>query len=556
MQKRMSKLLEAALNYHNMGLSVIPLSPGAKIPPKGFDVIKYRNILASEEEIKAWWKENPRYNIGIITGKLSDIFVVDLDKHDPAYSEDIALEYFPETDICPVVSTPKGGQHLYYKYPEDENLTIGSRVFPGIDFRGEGGYVVAPPSVNGNGKGYSWVIPFERATLARLQRRALNKISKSTLYRECSKSVVNENSDTTKDYIDYKILQKGNRDSDLFTIANALIKSRINVNIARQVIEILANNCNPPFSESDANAKIESAIQRVKSKERNLAAEIREWITLQEGYFNTTELLQTLQITTPQEKKNLTVILTRLNQEGIIEKYGQRRGQYITIQKQEENIIDLSTVDNSTVNIKIPLGIHELVKIMPKNIIIIAGESNAGKSAFLLNLAAKNMIDHKVFYFSSEMGGTELKERLQNFTERLPMNMWSNCTFIERSNDFDLAIRPDDINIIDFLEIHDEFYKIGGYIKKIFDKLNKGIAVIAIQKNIGRDEGLGGARSIEKARLYLSMSPGIIKIVKAKNWQSGLMNPNGLQKEFKLAKGMIFKEMSNWVKADDSKESF
>ena len=187
---------------------------------------------------------------------------------------------------------------------------------------------------------------------------------------------------------------------------------------------------------------------------------------------------------------------------------------------------------------------------MPKNIIVVAGESNAGKSAFLLNIAAKNMIDHKVFYFSSEMGGAELKERLQNFNEKMPFKMWEHCTFIERANDFDIAIRPDDINIIDFLEIHDEFYKIGGFIKKIFDKLNKGIAVIAIQKNKGRDDGLGGARSIEKARLYLSMRPGAIKIVKAKNWVSGLINPNGLEKQFKLAKGMIFSDASNWVATD------
>ena len=183
---------------------------------------------------------------------------------------------------------------------------------------------------------------------------------------------------------------------------------------------------------------------------------------------------------------------------------------------------------------------------MPKNSIIVAGESNAGKTEMLLNVAARNMVDHEVVYFTSEMGGAELKERLQNFTEKLPMQMWSHCKFIERASDFDIAIRPDAINIIDFLEVHDEFYKIGGLIKKIFDKLNKGIAIIAIQKNPGRDDGLGGQRSIEKARLYISMSPGKIKIVKAKNWVSGLMNPNGLCKNYKLIKGMIFKEDSEW----------
>jgi hypothetical protein len=187
---------------------------------------------------------------------------------------------------------------------------------------------------------------------------------------------------------------------------------------------------------------------------------------------------------------------------------------------------------------------------MPKNIIVVAGESNAGKTAMLLNIAAKNMIDHEVFYFSSEMGGAELKERLSNFTESVPFELWKKCTFIERANDFDVAIRPNAVNIIDFLEIHDEFYKIGGFIKKIFDKLDKGIAIIAIQKNKGRDDGLGGARSIEKARLYLSMAPGVVKIIKAKNWVSSMVNPNGMTKRYKLAKGMIFKEDSDWERVD------
>lgn len=80
--------------------------------------------------------------------------------------------------------------------------------------------------------------------------------------------------------------------------------------------------------------------------------------------------------------------------------------------------------------------------------------------------------------------------------------------------------------------------------------MDKGVAIIAIQKNKGRDEGLGGARSIEKARLYLSMSPGRIKIVKAKNWINGLINPNNMVKEYKLARGIILTAQSEWKYED------
>lgn len=539
--------LQAALRYaEEYGFSVIPLSK-SKVPFKDFPLEKHFTHKATREEILLWWEKWPYANVGIVTGSVSGLFVVDFDKYDPKYDEQATLQYFPDSIITPSATTPRGGEHLYFAYPEGQEFTIKARSLPGTDYRANHGYVVAPPSVNGDGRPYQWKVNLADADLAALPSLFIDYLCNNnsySLYKGNSPPTLQNTTNTTDYYT------SGTRDNDLFHAANVLVKGGGEQGFIEKTLELLALGCTPPFPVDEVKTKIESAMKRAERRERNLSAEIREWITLQEGYFNTTNILQTLQLTTREEKKNLTVILTRLNHEGIIEKYGERRGQYRTVQKLEENIIDLTSADTTCLNIKFPLGIHDLVKIMPKNIIIIAGESNAGKTAFLLNTAAKNMLDHPVFYFSSEMGGAELKERLQNYQEYVPFDLWKHCTFIERANDFDVAIRPDAINIIDFLEIHDEFYKIGGYIKKIFDKLNKGIAIIAIQKNKGRDDGLGGARSIEKARLYLSMAPGTIKIVKAKNWVSSMVNPNGLQLDYKLAKGMVFKADSNWAKSD------
>ena len=107
------------------------------------------------------------------------------------------------------------------------------------------------------------------------------------------------------------------------------------------------------------------------------------------------------------------------------------------------------------------------------------------------------------------------------------------------------------LNIIDFLEVHKDFFMVGGYLKAIHDRLKSGVAIVALQKNKGLDTGLGGARGLEKPRLYLSMEPKDhghqLKIVKAKNW-AGTENPNGLCQDFKLAAGCKFIPTSQWYR--------
>ena len=541
--------LQAALHYLDKGFSVIPIRPDKKPFIQWQDFQKRR---ATDEEIRAWWTKWPMANVGIVTGEISGIFVIDCDNEE-AYNK--IQELLPDSFITCIAKTPRG-YHLYLIYPKGQNISNATSIIPGVDIRGEGGYIIAPPSVNVEGKVYTWLPGMsidEVAPTTIPDAILINTSIKVGGYRGGAQ--------TTTDHNDHNRPQMfilGTRDNDLFHTANCLVKGGMPDDEIAQVLEKLILSWGENPDKKWIDSKIKSALDRADRRQKNWAEEVRDYITTTDGYITTTDCHKQLQATTTDHKKAINMALLRMKESGIIEKYGEKSGTYKKVEQLEENIIDLSSADTTSLPIKLPLGIHELVKIMPKNIIIVAGESNSGKSAFLLNTAAKNMIDHKVFYFSSEMGGAELKERLQNFNERMPFKTWEHCTFIERANDFDMAIRPNDINIIDFLEIHDEFYKIGGFIKKIFDKLDKGIALIAIQKNKGRDEGLGGARSIEKARLYLSMRPGVIKIVKAKNWVSGLINPNGMEKQFKLAKGMIFSDVAGedgkklgWVKTDD-----
>jgi hypothetical protein len=234
--------------------------------------------------------------------------------------------------------------------------------------------------------------------------------------------------------------------------------------------------------------------------------------------------------------KNVSKILNRFCEEGLIQKDGNRNGQWRKVDKDCSDI-DFKAATSKTIDIKYPFGIEDYVLCMPKNIICVAGEGNAGKTAFMLNVVEMNMHKHKIHYFSSEMGGMEFRSRLQKFDRHI--DSW-NFNAYERSTNFDDVIKPNDVNIIDFMEISDNFYQIGGMIRKVYDKLEDGIAIICIQKKKGEDYGRGGEINAEKARLYISMSCGEIKLTKAKNWAQDNVNPNNMTRHFKLVQGCKF----------------
>ena len=343
---------------------------------------------------------------------------------------------------------------------------------------------------------------------------------------------------------DHKLFTEGRRDNDLFHVANCVIKGGMQENEARELLEFLAQRvCSPPFALKEANEKVLSALKRAERRERNYAEEVRDFVLTTNGHFTTTECHNRLQVTTREGKKAVVMALLRLKEEGITERYGEKDGCYRRIENECQEI-DFLHAKDQTIPLKWPFGIERYFLTLPKNIIVIAGEPDAGKTAFLLNLTQLNQTRHRIHYFSSEMGPIEMRARLSKFD--LSLDKW-NFTPKERSSNFSDVIEPDAVNVIDFLEVHDEFYRIGGMIKEIFDKLRSGTAVIAIQKNRGTDYGLGGMRGLEKARLYLAMELGKIKIVKAKNWASE-MNPNGMECSFKLVQGCKFQTVIDWHK--------
>jgi hypothetical protein len=147
-------MLKAALDYGRLGWSVIPIEPRGKRPLIRWQVYRYRRPDGSE--VAEWFRRWPDANLAVVTGIVSRLAVLDLDPRHGANASLLQLERehgpFAQTVEA---RTGGGGRHWYFAHP-GEILRNRVGVVPGVDLRGDGGYVVAPPSIHACGESYLW----------------------------------------------------------------------------------------------------------------------------------------------------------------------------------------------------------------------------------------------------------------------------------------------------------------------------------------------------------------------------------------------------------------
>jgi hypothetical protein len=145
----------AAREYARRGWSVVPVEHAGKRPLVAWMELQTRR--ASLDEIEAWFSRQPQANVGVVTGAVSGVVVLDVDAAHGGMDSIAAWEAqhgpLPTTVEA---RTGGGGRHVYFLHP-GQNVPNRVAIAPGVDIRGDGGCIVAPPSAHASGGRYAWL---------------------------------------------------------------------------------------------------------------------------------------------------------------------------------------------------------------------------------------------------------------------------------------------------------------------------------------------------------------------------------------------------------------
>jgi len=246
------ELRHAALGYARLGLPVFPLhSPfksgcscgNAKCKNVGKHprtAHGFKDATTNEKQIRKWWKQWPKANIGIQTGAESGINVLDVDpRHGGARSlQRLEMMAHAGLPLCPTVLTGGGGQHRYFSHP---GVPVKNKtgIAPGLDIRGDGGYVVAPPSRHESGKRYEWA---KHARLGELELPRLPEWLQKLVTEPAKKQTKNSGG----------TIHEGERNAALTSLAGAVRRhGATEETILAALRKHNVERCDPPLSDEE-----------------------------------------------------------------------------------------------------------------------------------------------------------------------------------------------------------------------------------------------------------------------------------------------------------------
>lgn len=346
-------------------------------------------------------------------------------------------------------------------------------------------------------------------------------------------------------------------------------KVNIGIEKAKRASEVINGTYVIPEFKSDNNKPTdfndlfniegpETAQEQLELINPGMYDEVKKYIQSTNGKININQLNNHFGLTERSEKDNILNVINHLCKKNILRKDRHKSFTYKIVNSDTKKVdFDKEVVFSDA---SLPFDLEEYVCMPRGAVVVIAGESNAGKTAATLDCLYKNYqwnIEN-LTYFSSEMGPDEYKDRLRYFSTKKEFH--ENIEFHHRSSDFsDLIVgdKSDGVVFVDYLEALGEkgYAGIENDITDIWESLKDGIAIINLQKTTGSALARGGDGTKSKSRLYLSLSQGykcsdggwvnVCKVIKSKIPRDGMINVDGMSCIYRATRTGI-QRLSQW----------
>lgn len=462
-------LFEWAQKYWRLGWNVIPLFNYQKNPasashllPKG-GWLELQKRRVTEEELDLWFKKNKPTGIGVITGKISDIVVVDEDSYKQG-----GLKIDFQSPM--ITQTASGGKHYFFKYKENIK-TIGYRQNINIEVKSDGGFVVLPPSKVINKFGATAEYQWLKATTNPLPT--------------IDEAIINEFKTKYQNYYslhDLVGVGEGQRHNNLRTIALKTFSrfKKEDWDLAGNYIRFEAKRMNPPLPEKEVERLIKDCANFILTHSKT---EIEKTIA------TTGKLI----VLSPEETKKLYEEKVTKYKDGLSTGYS---------------------------------SLDEYFKFLPEQLYLLSASTHIGKTTFALNIAGKIALSGKRVLFASLEQGVFILPRLRSIFQKDIIDNFSTITSDEfpTADDFiytiqDLREKPD-ILFLDHLhyfargekKANEEIDRIIVEIQVMAKKLQLPIFVIAHVRKLISDNKIPTLDDI-KDSVSLSQIPSVIMIM-------------------------------------------
>jgi hypothetical protein len=215
----------------------------------------FRDATTDEAQIRAWWGRWPNANIGMPTGAVSGYFVLDVDLPDGPASLDALIKQHGGLPECARSITGSGGEQYFFANPgELEIRNSAGALGPNLDVRGNGGYVVLPPSFHASGRKYKWLD-------TQHTMRALGPVdAPAWLIEGAAKPASSKRPD---EGAPCEGIREGKRNDQLYRLARSLRTKRHSKEAVLRMLQMAnAVECRPPLSAGEIEAIVANAFKQ------------------------------------------------------------------------------------------------------------------------------------------------------------------------------------------------------------------------------------------------------------------------------------------------------